>query len=268
MDVIWSDGGGIPASDRGLAYGDGLFETIRVRNNQPTLRRRHVQRFLDDARRLGIPLIEADLDRAIDVAMRRYAANADWVLKLILTRGSGGRGYKPPATPRPRLILSAHALPSMPPAKGVSACLSNLQVLVQPQFSGIKSLSRLDQVLASQAIPTRCYESIMTDSRGRLIEGTRTNIMMLYDDQWLVPPQHSVAVAGVMQARLGHWLRSQGNRIAERPIAPSMLTRPECQGLLLMNSVIGVVPVRRLGCVKLPVDARLATITGQSLLME
>lgn len=266
--VIWGEHDGVPASDRGLAYGDGVFETLRIQDNRPTLRARHTARLLQGAKRLGIALDQPILETTIDEAVQRYGTPDDWVLKLVLTRGSGGRGYAPPPVPRPRLIVSAHVMPVLPDPRGVVACFSSHHLVTNPALAGLKSLARLDQVMASQAIPPNCYEAIMTDRAGRLLEGTRTNLMLRFQDQWLTPPRDSVAVAGVMQARITALLQDQGERVLERPIAPAMLTASNCQGLLLMNSVIGAVPVRQIGCVRLPVAARLATIGSQSLFME
>ncbi|MBS3803175.1 MAG: aminotransferase class IV [Oleiphilaceae bacterium] len=268
VDVLWAEEAVVPVSDRGLAYGDGLFETIRICHNKPTLADRHSSRLLEGAQRLGIHLTRAFLAEHLLTACERYAREPDWVLKVTLTRGSGGRGYLPPETARPRLIFSANPLPPAPDPEGVSICLSNLCLSVSPALAGLKSLSRLDQVLASRTIAAGCYEAILADRAGRLLEGTRTNIMLLMGDQWLTPPSSDLAVAGVMRARVIDYLRQKSEWVRERALSPAMLTSRDCRGMILMNSVAGVVPVRNFGCVWLPVDARLATICGQRLLTE
>jgi 4-amino-4-deoxychorismate lyase len=268
VDVLWAEDASVPVSDRGLAYGDGVFETIRVQQNRPTLAGRHLARIREGAERLGIGVDPVFLAENLYNACQRYARQHDWVLKVMLTRGSGGRGYRPPHTALPRLIFGAHPLPPPPAAEGVSVCLAGLTLSVSPALSGLKSLSRLDQVLASQTIAAGCYESIMTDSAGRLLEGTRTNLMLLMGDQWLTPPVSDLAVAGVMRARVIQSLREQSESVQERPVSPALLASADCGGMVLMNSVAGVIPVRNFGCVRLPVGARLATICGQSLLTE
>ncbi len=266
--VIWADQEDVPASDRGLAYGDGVFETIRVQANHPTLRQRHVARLLEGAERLAIPLQPGLLQGVIDEAAEHYARPEDWVLKLMLTRGSGGRGYRPAIAAAPRLIVSAHPMPTMPSSGGVVACISSHELLVHPRMAGLKSLARLDQVMASQAMPDDCYEALMVNSAGHLLEGTRTNILVRLVEHWVMPAVSSLAVAGTMQGHVVSLLGSRGETVCEQVIMPTILTQPDFLGLWLMNSVIGVVPVRQVGDIRLPVDARLATIVDQQLFME
>ena len=109
LNVIRPDGNGVSATDRGLAYGDGLFETIRMRGRQAVLRSYHLDRMVADAGRLGIPIERSDLDAEISRSGCDLASQYgdDWVLKLVLTRGSGGRGYRSPVECEPSLIVTS-----------------------------------------------------------------------------------------------------------------------------------------------------------------
>ncbi len=266
--LVWGDGGQIPTDDRGLAYGDGLFETIRVSRHSPTLRQRHMQRLLTGAACLKIPLMASDLEAAVNSALARYRRDTDWVLKLILTRGSGGRGYTPTATPAPRLIASAHDMPTLPDPAGVSVCLSDWSAQVSGPFAGLKTLNRLPQVMASEAMPAGCYEAIMCDEVGRMLEGTRTNLFLRIGERWLTPPASQLAVSGVMRAEVMARLAQQGEPVFEQPLPTALMEHEDCRGLVLVNSVVGAVSVRQVGTLRLPVDAGLATITGHAFLME
>lgn len=266
--LVWGESDQIPADDRGLAYGDGLFETIRVSRHAPTLCQRHLDRLLSGADCLKIPLNASDLRTALDASLVRYRRDMDWVLKLILTRGSGGRGYTPSSAPSPRLIASAHDMPALPAPAGVYACLSTWNAQMSGPLSGLKSLNRLPQVMASEAMPDGCYEAIMCDEAGRMLEGTRTNLFLRIGDQWLTPPTGHLAVAGVMRAEVMARLAQQGEPVLEQPLPPALLEHPDCRGLIVMNSVIGAVSVRQIGTLRLPVDAGLATITDHAFLME
>lgn len=266
--LVWGDCDQIPADDRGLAYGDGLFETIRVSHHTPTLRQRHVDRLLAGTACLRIPLSASDLESAVDASLAHFRRDSDWVLKLILTRGSGGRGYTPSARPRPRLIASAHDMPPTPDTSGVVACLSAWNAHVPGPLAGLKSLNRLPQVMASAEMPAGCYEAIMCDDSGRMLEGTRANLFLRLGDQWLTPPGSHLAVAGVMRAEVMARLAQQGEPVLERPLPPALLEHPDCRALVLVNSVVGAVPVRQIGDLRLPVDAGLATITDHAFLME
>lgn len=120
----WVDGqpaDTLSLKDRGLAYGDGLFETIAVRGGQPLLLDRHLSRLAQGCSRLAITADHA----LVRSELLAYAtAMGEGVLKLILTRGDGLRGYAPDPRPRPdafcKAILRRLILSSM--ASRVSVC--------------------------------------------------------------------------------------------------------------------------------------------------
>ncbi len=270
LNLVWADEGGLPANDRGLAYGDGLFETVRMQGQQGVLLSRHLMRLVRDAARLGIVVSREELSDVCAQAAQRWADSFDngWVLKLILTRGAGGRGYRPDDSMRPNLLVSATSLPPEPDAEGVVADFSRVPLSVHPMFAGIKSLNRLDQVMAARELHDGLFEVIMSNHDGYLVEGTRTNLLLKTRDGWVTPPVSSLAVAGVMREWLLERLRERGESVLERPLAIADLTSPHCQGLFLLNSVFGVVPVRRLADQDLPVDCGLATIVHPHDLLE
>lgn len=263
LNLIQADSSDVPAADRGLAYGDGLFETIRMRGRRAVLRSLHLDRMVADAARLGIPVQRSDLDAAIAQAGRSYEAGfegSDWVLKLTLTRGIGGRGYRLPEDCQPNLITSVSPMPPLPDNSGVVADIAQFPLTVNPQLAGIKTLNRLEQVMASREFTGKEFELIMRDSAGNLVEGTRTNLFVRHRNKWLTPPAGGLAVAGVMRKYLIDCLRETGHEVVEESVPPSILSSSGFQGLYLTNSVVGLVPVRKMSGVDLPVDGGLETI--------
>ncbi|MGP4844266.1 aminotransferase class IV [Marinobacter sp. 1Y8] len=267
LETVWADEQGVPASDRGLAYGDGLFETLRIAHGTPTLLEYHLRRMLDGATRLAIPLTRVQLTGAVESALEHFQHQfpqdgKGWVLKLVLTRGSGGRGYLPPENPTPRLIISSHPLPVMPNDSGIEVGIADSPLVVDPAIAGVKSLNRLAQVQASLGIRPGWFEMLMCDSTGCLVEGTRTNLFALLGDTWVTPPVSSLAVAGVARAALIDHLNSNGVPVEEYPLLMAMFYRPDFGGLILTNSVMGAVPVSRIDAFQLPISDRLATIVS------
>lgn len=253
----------VPGDDRGLSYGDGLFETILVRQGRPELVQSHCRRMLEGAGRLRIPLDQADLDQALSLgkSLIRQASGQDrLVLKLLLTRGSGGRGYRAPQHPEPRLLVSVHPAPPTPSANGVAVAISEVPLTINPLLAGLKSLNRLEQVLASEGIPDTCYEALMKGDRGDLREGARTALIYCRRGQWYTPPRDQVAVNSVMVGHVEQCLRRQGESLQEDFLYPEQCHQEDFEGLLLLNSVIGAVPVRTLAGRRLPLPERLATI--------
>jgi 4-amino-4-deoxychorismate lyase len=263
LNVIRAQSSEVPAADRGLAYGDGLFETIRMRGRKAILRAFHLDRMVADAARLDIPVQRSDLDAEITQAVIDHEAGfngGDWVLKLVLTRGSGGRGYRLPENCQPNLIVSVSPMPPLPDSAGVVAEVSRFPVTVNPQLAGMKTLNRLEQVMASREFTGNEFELIMPDTAGNLVEGTRTNLFVRLGNEWVTPSAENLAVAGVMRRYLIECLGSAGHKVREENVPPAMLSSESFRGLYLANSVVGLVPVRKMKGVDLPLDGGLETI--------
>jgi 4-amino-4-deoxychorismate lyase len=230
---------------------------------QGVLLSRHLARLVTDARRLGIEVSRKELANVCVEAAQRFADRfkADgWILKLTLTRGSGGRGYRPDPGMEPNLLVSASPLPPAPDPDGVAVDFCKVTLAVNPLLAGIKSLNRMEQVLAAAELDPSLFEVIMADRDGNLVEGTRTNILVRRGDGWVTPPASSLAVAGVLRQWLLERLRQRGEPVTERSVTVNDVLGPDCQGMFLLNSVLGIVPVLTIAGHHLPVDSGLATI--------
>lgn len=260
--VFWAEEGGPPAADRGLAYGDGLFETMRVETDTAPLLVHHLDRLVRDAGRLGITLVRGEIEVLVRQAIERYAPANDsaWVLKVMVTRGAGGRGYQPAGDLVPHVILSRSDAPPAADPAGVPVDFSPVPLVVHPLLAGIKSLNRLEQVLAARGLSGTLFEVLMSNAEGEVVEGTRTNLFMATPEGWQTPPARSLAVNGVMRRVVLERLLAAGESVQELPLQISDLLSDRCRGLYLTNSVLGIVPVRTLAGQDLPVSQRLATI--------
>lgn len=225
--------------DRGLAYGDGLFETLLVHQGQPVWWREHWQRLMRGVRVLGLP--EPD-----QVLVRRECENLlvdtpRAVLKLIVTRGRGGRGYAAPDHPIPTVILSSHEAPLRSPEPIVLRwCQTALAI--QPALAGIKHLNRLEQVLArAEWTDPLIADGIMCDTEDRVIGATSANLFALIGGRWLTPGVARCGIAGTAR----EWVLSNVARAAEADLSSAEVSHADA--LFLCNSVRGILPVRRLG---------------------
>ena len=137
----------IDVSDRGFQYGDGLFETIEVKNGQPVFLRQHLARMKLGSRRLLIPFPD---DKVVTKEIYLLARNSSHaVLKLILTRGKGRRGYRHPGNIQPTRVLSLHPFPEYPfklKEQGINTRFCRCRLGLNPSLAGIKHLNRLEQV--------------------------------------------------------------------------------------------------------------------------
>ncbi|WJW74251.1 aminodeoxychorismate lyase [Thiohalobacter sp. IOR34] len=234
----------LPLADRGLHYGDGLFETLAVRNGRIELFDAHLDRLTEGCRRLGLPLPDRSLLAA--EAGRLSAGRAAAVLKIILTRGSGGRGYRPPSTVAATRILCLLSWPERDAAlwrQGVRLRRCRTRLGLNPALAGIKHLNRLEQVLARSEWDNDDFEEgLMLDVEGRVVEGISSNVFFVTGGELVTPAIDTCGVAGVMRATLIELARERGIACQERPVADSELAGFE--GALVSNSLIGLWPVR------------------------
>ncbi len=193
----------LSVQDRGLAYGDGLFETIRIAAGQPQLFERHLQRLGQGCSRLRIP---CDLD-ALAGEVRQFSAElGTGVAKLIVTRGAGQRGYAPSATAAPTRILLGSAAPGYPASHardGIQLFPCATRLAEQPLLAGLKHLNRLEQVLARAEWSDPAFaEGLMRDHGGRVIEGVFSNLFLVRGGRLLTAELSRCGVAGVMRAQI------------------------------------------------------------------
>jgi 4-amino-4-deoxychorismate lyase len=232
----------LAVQDRGLAYGDGLFETMRVVEGRLPLGDYHFARLELGALRLrmhaDIPLIRAEAEQ-----MARSAG--DGVLKLILTRGLSQRGYALPTDPRFTRILLAAPAPSYPPERaldGISLFPCTTRLGLQPLLAGIKHLNRLEQVLARAEWQGDAFaEGLMRDWQGRVIECTMSNIFVHLDGAWVTPSLDESGVQGVMRDFLIDRLAAGGLRVVQRDLSLEELHASS--EVFCCNSMFGVWPV-------------------------
>lgn len=248
MSLLWVDGqpaAALPVQDRGLAYGDGLFETIRVLDQMPRLLERHLLRLEDGCRRLAIP---SDLAGLRSELLAFCQELGEGVVKLIVTRGDGRRGYAPPEPCRPRTILIGAPAPVYPPEhaqQGVLLYPCATRLAEQPILAGLKHLNRLEQVLARGEWQDPAFaEGLMRDSSGRVVEGVFSNIFMVSGGQLCTPSLERCGVAGVMRAEILERARQAGIGVQVRDVPFDELL--EAEEVFTCNSLYGIWPVRGL----------------------
>ncbi|MGV3592270.1 MAG: aminodeoxychorismate lyase [Gammaproteobacteria bacterium] len=229
----------IPLNDRALAYGDGLFETIRYCNGRLLFEDLHLQRLVKGCTRLQLQLDTSALERDIERALQ-MSAQPDGILKIIVSRGSGGRGYRPPRQDSTRM-LTLHPLPehAVPPEQGISAYLCRQRLAVGEALAGIKHLNRLEQVLGAAEWPEGdVTEGLMLDVDGYVIEGTRSNLFFVRNGRLHTPDLSRCGIDGIMRQvllqRYGADAETGFYTLADLHMADEVF---------VSNSVIGVWPL-------------------------
>ena len=244
----------VPAEDRGLAFGDGLFETMRLHGARVPLLERHLQRLQHGALRLRIAL-EIDELRAEISRFLSSSGTDEGILKLIVTRGDGGRGYRVDAGNEARRILMQRPLAQHPAqwwSEGVSIRHCDTRLGSNPSLAGMKHLNRLEQVLARlEWDDAQIAEGLMCDQKGRIVEGVSTNLFLVSGGRLLTPVIDNCGVAGVMRGFILDVVAPELALHTEQVHCERALLGA-AQEVFLCNAVIGVWPVRQLGAKRWP----------------
>ncbi len=241
---------GLGTDDRGWQFGDGVFETIAVRGRSPRFLDWHLERCLTGCRRLGIDAPPADtLAREIETALSERAEEADYaIVKLVVTAGGSPRGYRRPPDLAARSyvgVFPSAPLPADHYASGVKVRLCNSRLARQPQLAGIKSLNRLEQVLArNEWSDDSVFEGLSFDTEGDLICGTMSNVFIVENSALLTPDLSQAGVAGIMRRKVIETADTSGVSLELTRIDRAQLASAD--GVFLCNSQFGIVPVREL----------------------
>ena len=245
-------GNSISIRDRGLLYGDGVFRTLRVAQGKALHWPLHYLKLKHDCNALGIACPdEAMLCAELDQVLTQHP---DGVVKLIVTRGESGRGYTPPAAAVPTRIWDASSLPDYPPewtTQGIKARVCELRLSVQPRLACVKHLNRLENVLAAaelhdmQSHGETVAEGLLLNAEGHLIEGTRSNLFLITQGKLVTPDLSRCGVAGIQRGRVMAWALQHGMTLQVRDV--TLDEALQADELFIVNSVIGLWPVRELG---------------------
>ncbi|HEV7985444.1 MAG TPA: aminodeoxychorismate lyase [Steroidobacteraceae bacterium] len=223
MTTSWVNGqraAGIAIEDRGLQYGDGLFETITCIDGRPRWLALHLERLRRGCERLELRF--DDFDSLGTEIGAHAAAEGRCIMKLILTRGPARRrGYRPSGDETPTRILTRYDWPPESPqaAAGFRVAVSSVTLGVNPLLAGLKHLNRLEQVLAQSAIRAAPLEEVlMLSNAGDVIGGSMSNVFFADDNGLFTPSLADCGVAGVMRRLVCTAAERHGAPVRERRV--------------------------------------------------
>ena len=264
-----SDLPGIPTDDRGLLLGDGLFATLIARDGELLEFEAHYQRLIDGCEAISLPLIGRDDMQTVclNALKAAEATDDDLIVRFTLTAGSGGRGLVRPDVLRLRAF--ARAFPRPKPPVNVSLCLVNIRRNEYSPTSRHKTLNYLDNILARETAIRRGFDdALMLNTKGEIACVTSGNLFWFEDGRLITPALGCGVRDGVMRAAVLNAARAlkleinetfQTLRVGELEAAPAAVNAPyslggrnEPQagpftGAFVSNSVIGILPVSKMG---------------------
>ena len=238
----------ISINDRGLLYGDGLFETMAVRNGQIHLWEAHWQRLSLGCKQLSIGLPEKNtIENEIKILIESNNEK-QFVIKLIVTRGEGKRGYRFAKEQNATRILSSHAWPNYLDkyqAEGVDVCYCETKLSENEKLAGIKHLNRLEQVLARNEWDDEFQEGLMLTTKGNVVDGTMSNFFAVQDNKIFTPNLSLCGVEGVMRKTVIKAAKEKGYSIYEKDFNKAEVEQAD--ELFLTNSLFGIWPIKIVG---------------------
>lgn len=236
----------ISIHDRGLQYGDGLFETMAVCNGKIHLWEAHRQRLSLGCEKLSISLPNKELLEKEIALLCENKDETQFVIKLIITRGEGQRGYRFTAEQKATRILSCHAWPDYPESyqtEGVTIRYCETTLSENIKLAGVKHLNRLEQILARNEWDTNEFqEGLMLTTQGNVVDGTMSNIFAVLDNKIFTPGLSLCGVAGVMRKTVINIAKEKGFSIYEKEFTKSELEMAD--ELFLTNSLFGIWPIK------------------------
>ena len=230
----------ISIRDRGFQYGDGCFETIRVLSNKPILWSAHLKRLKHACKTLQLS-VNFELLQSEITQLLQGNKTADVILKIIVTRGEGGRGYTPPEHANCTRIIQLMDYVAANTRTGARVVVCQHRLSSNSLLGGIKHLNRLDQVIASAQIPADFDEGLCLDEQGSVIEGCRSNLLLAIDNQLVTPDLGKSGVEGIMLNYLIDKFQVLDTRVLRKTI--SLRELKTASEIFLCNSVFGIWPV-------------------------
>lgn len=255
--------------DRGLHYGDGLFETIACLGGRPRFLPRHLRRLASGCARLGLALGDlAPLSREV---CEMAAGTERAIIKVLVTRGMAlARGYACTGAETPTRITLRYAWPAEDPAlseQGVRVRIATLRLGENPALAGLKHCNRLEQVLARREwADPQIAESLMFSSAAALVSGTMSNVFLVLDSTLVTPRVDRCGVAGIMREVVLGAAAAAGIAATERVLDAGDLSR--ARELFLTSALTAIRPVRELEGLRLaagPLTRRLQALVAPLL---
>lgn len=233
--------------DRGLHYGDGLFETIACVAGNLQFWDEHIERLRNGAERLLMDVSAVDGFKQEVTSLLNKNAIHNCVVKLILTRGQSERGYRSALPQKNTRIVMFSDLPAYPDnyhTQGIKACFCQHPISKNAKLAGIKHLNRLDNVLARNEWRDEYQEGIMLDDSGHVIEGTMSNIFFIKNKKLYTPALNFSGVDGVIRGQTLSIAKQQSIEIELADFTKDAIENMD--EIFVCNSVIGIWPVTSL----------------------
>jgi len=233
----------VPVNDRGFMYGDGLFETVRVVNGKPFRFAQHLERMTRGADFLKIkpPFAPKELEK-LAAQLIEQNKMPDAMLRVMLTRGPGERGYGFNGESQPTVVMTLHAAPSPEISVEWNLITSSFRIPSSDALSSFKTTSKLIHVMArAEAAEKGADEALLINTNGEVAETTSGNLFWIYQDKICTVPTGRGVLPGITRAIVLEICQVMGLQTNKRVIKPEALRNS--RGIFVTQSALGIVPI-------------------------
>jgi 4-amino-4-deoxychorismate lyase len=253
QSAFWLDGtltAALPLPDRGLDFGDGVFETLLLQGGEPLFLEQHLQRLLLGLQALGLPDCRIAVLQQLEQVSRAIGNDSPWsALRVSVIRAPGQRGYAPTINLQPRVLITVTPIDRDCKTMSDAATMgvADLRLSTQPVLARIKHLNRLEQVLAAaQAQASGVDECFVLDQQEHLVSVIAGNVFLLCEGELLTPMLVECGVAGTRrQLIIDEWGPAIGLKVRETRLTLADLKG--AQEVFYSNSLQTVRPIAKLG---------------------
>lgn len=266
MSKTWVNGvntNKVTTTDRGFSYGDGIFTTIKVTGGQCQLMTQHLVRLQQGISALSIAQI--DFKDLLDDLTAIASELCDGVIKVVITRGEGTRGYSSVGCDRPTLVISTSALPShykQWQQEGVALGVSTIALGLNPLTAGLKHLNRLEQVLVKQQIDENKWtDAVVLDCQACVIETSMANLFWRQGDVVYTPNLDFSGVKGLMRHQIISILKDNEVKVVEDRFKLSSIMNAD--EVFMSNCLMGIVPIVKIESTKFAIGECFNDLTMQ-----
>ena len=241
----------LSVADRAFNYGDGLFTTAKISQGKIELLAEHLQRLQQGCSKLLIEgvnftwLNEHLIDTAKDFPLA--------VLKVVISAGSGGRGYSREGIEHPNVIVTVHPFPSHYhhlQMAGLNLGVANTMLGINPQLAGLKHLNRLEQVLIRKELDGREEDDLLVlNIHQHIVETSSANIFYQINNKWFTPELKISGVNGLIRQRI---LQQRPDVVLSKDNVSALA---DVTAMFICNCVFGITPVRCFNHTELSMEA-------------
>lgn len=254
--------------DRGLLYGDGLYETIAVRGGRVVRLDAHLARLRAGIRVLnfGTSIDSVDFGAAIPELCDAERL-ADARVRVTVTRGAGAPGdIVPTPPPEPTVIITADPLSQLAP-KPARLEISSVRRDETSPLCAVKSLNCLHSAFArGEAVRKGFDDAILLNTAGNVAEATSSNVFLVSGDELVTPALDQGLLPGTVRGAVIGVARRLGLRVSERTVAPNELRQAD--GAFLTSAIQLIRPIRGVEETALDTDVALCERLREALLED